>query len=77
MEERRNTQRPKKKEKKSTMAKRKSTTGQTMIHKILHRKLKREQHEPHLIPGVTSDALCIFRTDVVFIGDVIMCLKLD
>ena len=26
--------------------------GQTMMHKILHRKLKIEQHEPHLKPGV-------------------------
>jgi hypothetical protein len=27
--------------------KRKSTRGQTTIHKTLHRKLKIEQHEPH------------------------------
>jgi hypothetical protein len=31
----------------NTMAKRKSTKGQTMIYKILHRKLKIELHEPH------------------------------
>jgi hypothetical protein len=31
----------------NTMANRKSTKGQTMIYKTLHRKLKVEQHEPH------------------------------
>ena len=31
----------------NTMAKRKRTTGQTMIYKTLHRKLKIEQHENH------------------------------
>jgi len=29
------------------MVKRKRTKGQTMIYKILHRKLKIAQHEPH------------------------------
>jgi len=29
------------------MTKRKRTEGRTMIYKILHRKLKIEQHEPH------------------------------
>jgi hypothetical protein len=31
----------------NTMAKRKRTNGQTMIYKVLHRKLKIEQHDPH------------------------------
>ena len=31
----------------NTIANRKSTKGQTMIYKTLHRKLKVEQHEPH------------------------------
>ena len=30
--------------------------GQTTIHKALHRKLKIEQHEPHLQLGVNSGA---------------------
>jgi len=29
------------------MAKRRRTKGQTLIYKILHRKLKNGQHEPH------------------------------
>jgi len=29
------------------MAKRKKTKGQTMIYKLLYRKLKFEKHEPH------------------------------
>ena len=36
----------------NTMVKRTRTKGQTTIYKILHRKLKIEQHEPYLIPGV-------------------------
>jgi len=39
------------------MAKRKRTKGQTMIYKTIHRKLKIEQLEPHLKPGVHSCAL--------------------
>ena len=31
----------------NTMAKRKSTKGQTIIYKTLHRKIKIEHHEPH------------------------------
>jgi hypothetical protein len=31
----------------NTMARRKKTIGQTMIYKILHRKLKVEKDEPH------------------------------
>ena len=31
----------------NTMAKRKRTKGQTVAYKILHRKLKIEQHESH------------------------------
>jgi hypothetical protein len=36
------------------MAKRKRTKEQTMIYKILHRKLKIEEHEPHYKPRVNS-----------------------
>jgi len=32
-------------------------TGQTMIYKTLHGKLKIELHEPYKIPGVNSGAL--------------------
>ena len=38
---------PKRRSTENTMAKRKRTKGQSMIYKILHRKLKIEQHEPH------------------------------
>jgi hypothetical protein len=34
----------------NTMARRKRTIGQTMIYKILHRKLKIENDEPHKKP---------------------------
>jgi hypothetical protein len=30
--------------------------GQTLIYKILHRKLKIDQHEPQYKPGVNSGA---------------------
>ena len=36
------------------MAKRKQTKGQTMTYKILHRKLKIEQHEFHKKSGATE-----------------------
>jgi hypothetical protein len=36
------------------MAKRKQTKGQTMTYKILHRKLKIEQHEFHQKTGATE-----------------------
>jgi hypothetical protein len=32
--------------------------GQTMIYKALHRKLKIEQHKPHLKPWVNSCGPC-------------------
>ena len=35
----------------NTMTKRKRTKEQIMIYKTLHRKLKIEQHEPHLKPA--------------------------
>jgi hypothetical protein len=35
----------------NTVTKRKRTKGQTMICKILHRKLKIEQHKPHSKKG--------------------------
>jgi hypothetical protein len=38
------------------MANRKGTKGQTTIYKILHIKLKIEQHEPHWKPGVNPGA---------------------
>jgi hypothetical protein len=40
----------------NTMTKRKRTKGQTMIYhyKTIHRKLKIEQHESPLKPGVNS-----------------------
>ena len=38
-------------------ANRKNTAGQTMIYKTVHRKVKAEQHKPHLNPGVKSGAL--------------------
>jgi len=36
------------------MAKRKSTEGQTMMYKTLHRKLNIEQYERHWQPGWTQ-----------------------
>jgi len=36
------------------MTKRKKKKGQTTIYKILHRKLKIEQHKPHQKPGENS-----------------------
>jgi len=38
------------------MAKRKGIKGQTMIYKTPHWKLKNEQHDSHLQPGVNSGA---------------------
>jgi len=38
----------------NTTVKRKETKGQTTIYKMLYRKLKIEQHEPHLKPRVNS-----------------------
>jgi len=38
------------------MAKRKSTKGQTMIYKTIHKKLKIELCEPHYKPGMNSGA---------------------
>jgi hypothetical protein len=38
-------------------ANRKNIAGQTMIYKTVHRKVKAEQHKPHLNPGVKSGAL--------------------
>jgi hypothetical protein len=40
-------QRPKDRRTDNTMTKRRRTTGQTMIYKTLHRKLKIEQHKIH------------------------------
>ena len=40
----------------NTMAKRKTTKGQTMIYKTLHKILKMEQNKPHLKQGVNSGA---------------------
>jgi len=37
----------------NTLVKRKITKGRTTIYKLLHRKLKIEQHEPHSQTGVT------------------------
>ena len=38
------------------ITKRKRTKGQTMIYKIIHRKLKIEQHETHYKPLVNTGA---------------------
>ena len=41
----------------NTIVKRTMTKAQTMIYKILHKKLKIDQYEPLKNPGVKSDAL--------------------
>ena len=47
----------------NTMNKRKSTYGKTMIYKILHRKLKIEQHEPHWNRG---ELMCFGRVNSLY-----------
>jgi hypothetical protein len=39
-----------------TMTGRKRTTGQTIFYKTSHRTLKTDQHEPHKISGMNSEA---------------------